>query len=56
MTQCEICREMGDYDCKFCSLGNSCLGCKDYDVENDRCLSNGGCADEEQKHKVQDND
>lgn len=56
MTQCEICQEMGYYDCKFCSLGNPCLGCKDYDIDNDKCKSNGGCADEEQKYKVSNND
>ena len=56
MTQCEICQEMGAYDCKYYSLGNPCLDCPDYDDENDTCKSNGGCADEEQKHKMSDND
>lgn len=45
MTQCEMRQEMGDYDCKYCSLGNPCLGCADYDPEEDCCTSNGGCYD-----------
>lgn len=47
MTQCEICEEMESSDCKYCSLGNPCLNCEDYDVENDTCKSNGGCAEGE---------
>lgn len=47
MTQCEMCREVGDYDCRFCYLGNPCYGCKDYDIENDKCKSNGGYGNEE---------
>ena len=38
---CEFCEE----DCKYCYLGNPCLGCTDYDEEKDICKSNGGCAD-----------
>lgn len=45
MSQCDICEEMGVNDCKHCSLGNPCLGCVDYDEENDTCKSNGGCAE-----------
>lgn len=45
MNQCEICEEMGCKDCMRCSLGNPCLGCKDYDERTDTCRSNGGCAD-----------
>lgn len=45
MSQCDICEEMGCKDCKHCSLGNPCLGCVDYDEDNDTCKSNGGCAE-----------
>lgn len=38
---CEICVEN---ECLLCELGNPCLGCGDYDKENNKCLSNGGCA------------
>lgn len=47
MTQCDICEEMGGNDCQHCSLGNPCLGCADYDEEQDRCTSDGGCADKQ---------
>lgn len=43
MDICETCAEMGIENCKYCSLGNPCLGCEDYDIENDTCKSNGGC-------------
>lgn len=33
----------GVNDCKYCRYGNPCLGCDDYDVENDSCKSYGGC-------------
>lgn len=49
MTQCEICQEMGNYDCQFCGLGNPCLDCEDYDIKNDMCKSNGGCGDDKTK-------
>lgn len=45
MTQCEECQEIGECDCKHCSLGNPCLGCKDYDAENEICKSDGGCGE-----------
>ena len=45
MSQCDICEEMGVNDCQHCSLGNPCLGCVDYDEDNDTCKSNGGCAE-----------
>ena len=45
MNVCEKCAEMGIENCKYCSFGNPCLGCEDYDIENDTCKSNGGCAD-----------
>lgn len=49
MNQCDICAEMGIMDCKMCRLGNPCLGCEDYDLENDTCKSKGGCgADREE--------
>ncbi len=37
---CDYCEER---DCKFCSFGNPCLGCNDYDIEKDICKSNGAC-------------
>lgn len=44
MNACEYCQEYNDKpDCKRCTLGNPCLGCLDYDLENDKCLSNGEC-------------
>lgn len=49
MIQCEICHETGDYNCGYCDLGNPCLGCDDYDIENDECKSDGGCADDSEK-------
>ena len=42
---CELCEEFGDHDCKFCNLGNPCIGCTDYDLVNDYCKSNGACVD-----------
>ena len=38
---CEFCMEE-ERDCKMCTLGNPCLGCEDYDIENG-CKSNGAC-------------
>lgn len=46
MIPCDMCREWGECDCKFCSIGNPCLDCDDYDAENDECKSHGGCAGE----------
>lgn len=40
MSVCDWCE---DKDCRYCSWGNSCLGCEDYDMERNVCLSNGGC-------------
>ncbi len=37
---CDYCYE---HNCKYCSLANPCLGCEDYDIENDECISDGGC-------------
>ena len=45
MNICEICKEYRGNDCKYCQLGNPCLGCADYDIENDACKSEGTCAD-----------
>lgn len=44
MTQCDVCEEVHGINtpCDTCSLGNPCLGCKDY--QNNECISNGGCA------------
>lgn len=44
MYACDRCEEE---NCKHCSLGNPCLGCTDYDEDNDKCLSNGGCGKEQ---------
>ena len=38
-------------NCIACSYGNSCLGCEDYDRENDTCRSNGGCGGETKEEK-----
>lgn len=46
MDQCDICEEMGLKDCQHCYLGNPCIGCEDYDVENDKCKSDGACGGE----------
>ena len=35
MNPCEICVEQ---NCDYC-----CMGCIDYDAENDECTSNGAC-------------
>ena len=43
MEPCDICQYAGVDNCKYCNLGNPCLGCEDYDVENDTCKSKGGC-------------
>lgn len=43
MNQCEICEEMGCKHCEHCSIGNPCLGCSDYDDDNDICISDVGC-------------
>lgn len=40
---CDFCI---DKNCMTCPCGNPCLGCEDYDNENDTCKSNGGCASE----------
>ena len=48
MNQCDICEEMGCKDCRYCSLGNPCLGCEEYDIEHDKCTSNGGCGEVEE--------
>lgn len=38
---CDFCI---DKNCMMYPCGNPCLGCEDYDSENDTCKSNGGCA------------
>ena len=55
MNICEICKEYRGNDCKYCQLGNPCLGCADYDIENDTCKSNGACADVGINRKVRIN-
>lgn len=40
---CDICKEIGDCNCRYCELGNPCIGCGDYDEANDVCKSNGAC-------------
>lgn len=47
MNICEECEQAGIENCKFCSFGNPCLGCEDYDAENDRCTSAGACGEKE---------
>lgn len=42
------------YSCRYCALGNPCIGCDDYDIENDTCTSEGACGakmDEEMERK-----
>lgn len=41
---CDYCDGHITGECKVCGLGNPCLSCTDYDVFEDRCTSNGGCA------------
>lgn len=38
-----ICLYCEEPNCIACSYGNPCLGCSDYDRENDACRSSGGC-------------
>lgn len=49
MDACELCYGYEDLDCKYrckyCYLGNPCIGCADYDIENDTCTSEGACGD-----------
>lgn len=40
---CDICKEIGECNCRYCELGNPCIGCSDYDEANDVCKSNGAC-------------
>lgn len=58
MNPCEICygHETVDcpYSCRYCALGNPCLGCADYDTENDTCKSEGACGDQANKWKGTD--
>lgn len=54
MDQCDICEEMGLNECLYCSLGNPCYGCDDYDIKNNTCRSNGGCAEGGQDDAVMD--
>lgn len=49
MDACELCYEQGIIDCRYCALGNPCLGCADYDIENDTCTSKGACGDPDKK-------
>lgn len=47
MDVCEICIEWGNQHCEHCQFGNPCLGCSDYDEDNDICISDGGCGKEQ---------
>ena len=47
MNICEICKEYRGNDCKCCQLGNPCLGCADYDIDNDMC----GCRNKKVRTK-----
>ena len=40
--RCEFCEET---DCRNCPLGNPCLGCEDYDEDEDDCKVNGICGE-----------
>ena len=48
MFVCDICEEMGTKNCRRCTLGNPCLWCEDYDIDNDVCTSDGACAQREE--------
>ena len=54
MNPCEICYGHGTvdcpYSCRYCALGNPCIGCADYDTENDTCKSEGACGDSDKKY------
>ena len=52
MNQCDVCEEMGCKDCINCPQGNPCIDCDDYDRQNDRCKSNGGCAELDQSARL----
>lgn len=44
MDPCDYCpNEIYSIYCRTCTYGNPCLGCEDYDFENDTCKSYGGC-------------
>lgn len=43
----DICDYCPEPNCEMCSLGNPCLGCVDY--KDGKCMSNGGCAEEEEQ-------
>lgn len=54
---CELCYEydLGCNDrCKYCALGNPCIGCADYDPVKDTCKSSGACGDPANKWKGTD--
>lgn len=42
---CDVCEEIRGEDCLYCSLGNPCLGCDDYDMNAHVCRSNGACGE-----------
>lgn len=52
MDTCELCAEYGDHDCKQCNLGNPCIGCADYDMWNDTCISKGACGGKMKIHQL----
>ena len=46
MNPCDICKDVNyDRDCEFCTWGNPCYGCEDYDFKEHKCKSDGACAD-----------
>lgn len=49
MITCEFCDDISH--CRDCSLGNPCLGCEDYDAEDDACYSDGGCGREDERRR-----
>lgn len=53
MNPCELCE---DHNCKHCNLGNPCIGCADYDMENDTCTSEGACGAKMDEEKENNHD
>ena len=49
----DICLYCEEHNCMACREGNPCLGCSDYDRDNDTCISNGGCGKQTKEQKKQ---
>lgn len=53
MDSCLMCDyAIGSDMCYGCPFGNPCLGCNDFDIEHNNCLSYGGCAKPYEKEEV----